>query len=143
LFPLGRLDPSNTWGSYVIQASADYPDSVCDCIRKTAKAIDANRKLTYAYLPGNDCWSNRLECNSNYTAKCLLRNCGIYYSAGFWGTWPRSAPFGWNHRMKKCKNPEITWCPRGGILGGENYCCRCDEYETVDTGWCGTPEDDK
>ena len=97
----------------------------CECIRRFADLINteaAAGKLPYSAIPGNDACGGSPTCNSNYTAKCLLANCGFAIKWPFLGT-----PIGWNHRMKQCVEP--TLCSRGG--------CHCYSWKGVDSTWCG------
>jgi len=117
-------------GSYSPQAAWTVPESVCKCIRDTAVQINA-QNLPYVPVPGNSDCGAEPSCNSNYTTKCLLSNCGLstnQYSVGF----PLGfAPFGWNHRMKKCTSV-ADYNPR---CGG----CFCRKWESVDDAWCSPP----
>ena len=111
--------PSADDESYYQHRIGEYDKSICDCISNKVAAFNTFiDKYTYKVFPGNNC-SRRATCNSNYSAHCLLRGCGLRIS---WN-WP---PEGWNHRLKKCTDRRCN--SRG---------CRCKKWETVDTSICG------
>ena len=120
-------------GDYFVAASFVGTDRDCACIADTA-ALITSRGLPYEPVPSNDpCGLSASTCNSNYTSKCLLRNCGlgdVDWSTSWFGT-----PVGWDHRMSTCVVPKV-------ILHGEKSCateCKCLEWRSDDTRWCGPP----
>jgi RHS repeat-associated protein len=102
-------------GSYWKQATWTVPKAKCTCIRNTAALITASL-LPYRAAPGNEpCGVS--SCNSNYSAHCLLKHCGV--TAGYAGWSAGGTPVGWNHRMKECLDLLIDYSPTGDL------CCSC------------------
>jgi RHS repeat-associated protein len=121
---------SASYSSYSPQASWRVAESVCQCIRDTAKLIDSQH-LPYSPIPVNSDCGGAAQCNSNYTTKCLLSNCGLYRNQYLVGFLLGFAPVGWNHRMEKCSSV--------GIVTSHCGSCVCYKWETVDDAWCSPP----
>jgi hypothetical protein len=127
-----RVIPLGIENDYWVQAAGDYPRSVCACIRRTVAIINARARagdLPYWFVPSNDACGGPSTCNSNYIARCILRNCGLDYPPSYWGT-GIPAPVGWSHRMKKCTKS----LPCGDIAV---HACQCISWKPIDTAWCG------
>jgi hypothetical protein len=107
----------------------EHPMAVCNCLRSTAATLNTGIGTNnYRVFPTHDdTCGKRTECNSNYSAKCLLRHCGLSKPQ------PESPP-GEGHRMWRCAASVDATGPPICI------CCECLKWVAIDTGWCGPAE---
>jgi hypothetical protein len=108
-----------------------FPRTVCQCIKDTVTTINnAEPPLPYAPVPNN--YLDISTANSNYAAKCLLKNCGLP-----WDIFSLN-PVGWGHRMNRCAESHTEQSYRGddpySVSTSVTY---CDRWERTDTAWCG------
>ncbi|HMO16440.1 MAG TPA: RHS repeat-associated core domain-containing protein, partial [Pirellulaceae bacterium] len=116
-----------------------FDQSVCDCIvNKVASFNNFIESFEYQLSPRNTCMSvfkgsivTKSTCNSNYSAHCLLRGCGL-------GIEWSSPPIGWNHRIEKCVEvyPQISVPDVLTVTP----CCNCKRWEVIDEHVCGLTE---
>jgi RHS repeat-associated protein len=124
---------------YEILYTNEWPKKTCDCIRATALTINAKiGAKNYKPFVNNSCFNSTPEggrsnanCNSNYIAKCLLRNCGVNFVPKH-GSSLKGVP-GWSHRMWHCT---VKYTYRTC----DQLCCRCSLWEADDVAWCGAPQ---
>jgi len=115
----------NAPSPYVTNLVGEYDSSVCDCLDRSQARINQFMKAgndNYFAKPVEACWLNP-QCNSNYSANCLLRGCGLTFTPPF-------IALGWGHRMRKCTYQTNLTC------FGINIECKCYQWSNIDNGIC-------
>jgi hypothetical protein len=123
---LNQQGGTDTPGNYSTQSLGEFPKAVCDCLDQSQSRINLFMQSgndNYSAVPLTSCFLNKPQCNSNYSANCLLRGCGLFFNTS------KNIP-GWGFRMQRC-----TWRTDVKCFG-KLIDCRCWNWENVDNGIC-------